>query len=990
LEGRVLLSGATPSVELFDASAAVFVENQGQWADQGVRYAFDGAGCAIGFRDEGLDFRLSGGEQEGAGAAFSLRFEGANRVEPAGEDRAETVFNYFVGEQGNWRSNVAGYGAVAYEGLYAGVDLRMSGRRGAMKYEFHVAPGGEYRQIQLRYDGIGGLSVGEDGSLVVDLGEGLGKLVDDTPVIYQEIDGRRVEVAGRFVVVGASSYGFEVTGAWDAGRELVIDPELAWSTYLGGSKSDEGLGIAVDGWDNVLVTGETFSFGWTSGGYDTSSSGVTDAFVAKLSPSGGHLWSSYVGGNREDTGKGIAVDAWGNVLMTGETFSPGWTRGGFDTSFNGVNSDAFVAKLSPSGGHLWSTYVGGSSDDEGSGIAVDGSGNVLVTGGTTSSGWTSGGFDTSFNGGYSDAFVARLSGSGGHLWSTYLGGSYDDYGTGIAVDGSGNVLVTGGSFSESWTSGGFDTIWDGGADAFVAKLSLSGGYLWSTYLGGIGNDVGNGIGVDGSGNVLVMGETGSSGWTSDGFDIRLDGGMDGFVGKLSPSGEHLWSTYLGGSSYDGGSGIAVDSSGNVLVTGDTKSSSWFDTSFNGVEDAFVVKLSPSGSPLWGIYVGGYYEDYGTGIAVDGSGNVLVTGYTESSDWTSGGFDTSYNDGRGDAFVAKISDGNVNRSPTDMSLSNGSVLENQAAGTAVGTLSTVDPDTGDTFTYTLESGDVAAFTIMGDTLKTAAAFDHEAKNSYSIRIRSTDLGGLWTEKDFVVSVTDVSEPAIITYGVGNWVINIDLGLGSPDATVNVTDGALVLFNVSQHIGTLNITDATVKLAAGGDKLLQLSTLAVFGNGVLDLGDNDMIVTNGDIAVIGSAIKSGRGGGAWSGFGITSSAAKSDEKGMTGLGVRLNDQGEVIVKYTWNGDANLDGVVNADDYFLIDSNFIPQAKGYQNGDFNYDGVINADDYFLIDSAFLGQSGPLGVVEDAVVMRTEGMVGVFAAGRVKRVWEELSEGV
>ena len=236
LEGRVLLSDAAPSIDLFNASPAVFVENQGQWADQGVRYAFDGAGCAIGFRDEGVDFRLSRGQAETSGAetdpiarsigsaeaavqstAFSLRFEGANRVQPVGEDRAETVFNYFVGEQSNWRSNVAGYGAVAYEGLYAGVDLRMAGQRGAMKYEFHVAPGGDYRQIQLRYEGIGGLAVGEDGSLAVDLGEGRGRLVDDTPVIYQEIDGRRVEVAGRFVLLGPSSYGFEVTGAWEGG-----------------------------------------------------------------------------------------------------------------------------------------------------------------------------------------------------------------------------------------------------------------------------------------------------------------------------------------------------------------------------------------------------------------------------------------------------------------------------------------------------------------------------------------------------------------------------------------------------------------------------------------------------------------------------------------------------------------------------------------------------------------------------------------------------
>ncbi|MCY2953528.1 MAG: SBBP repeat-containing protein, partial [Planctomycetota bacterium] len=780
LESRVLLSDAAPSIELFNASPAVFVENAGQWADQGVRYGFDGAGCAIGFRDAGVDFRLSRGQPETSGAetdpiagsmasaeagiqstAFSLRFEGANRVRPAGEDRAETVFNYFVGEQANWRSNVAGYGAVAYEGLYAGVDLRMAGQRGAMKYEFHVAPGGDYQQIQLRYDGIGGLSVGEDGSLVVDLGEGRGRLVDDTPVIYQEIDGRRVEVAGRFVVVGASSYGFEVTGAWDAGRELVIDPELAWSTYLGGSNDDEGHDIAVDGSGNVLVTGWTYSPGWTSGGFDASYNGDQDAFVAKLSPSGAHLWSTYLGGSNGDGGTGIAVDGSGNVLVTGETWSSGWTSGGFDTSFNGGTSDAFVAKVSPSGGHLWSTYLGGSNWDYGLGIAVDGSGNVLVTGETSSVGWTSGGFDTSYNGGeWGDAFVAKISDgnvnrsptdlslSNGSVlenqpvgaavgmlstvdpdardtftytlvsgdvgaftitgdalktaaafdyeaknsysirirstdqgglwtekdfvvsvtnvdieldlaWSTYLGGGGYDSGQGIAVDGSGNVLVTGYTESSGWTSGGFDTSYNGGeADAFVGKFSPSGEHLWSTYLGDSNWDYGLGIAVDGSGNVLVTGSTESSGWTSGGFDTSYNGDQDAFVGKLSPSGGHLWSTYLGGSNWDYGLGIAVDGSGNVLVTGETSSAGWtsggFDTSYNGDQDAFVGKLSPSGGHLWSTYLGGSGDDWGHGVAVDGSGNVLVTGETWSSGWTSGGFDTSFNGGTSDAFVAKVS------------------------------------------------------------------------------------------------------------------------------------------------------------------------------------------------------------------------------------------------------------------------------------------------------------------------------------------------
>jgi len=711
LEGRVLLSGVTPSVELFDASAAVFVENQGQWADQ---------------------------------------------------------------------------------------------------------------------------------------------------ELFAEID----PVAGQM-------------SATDFQQELVIDPDLAWSTYLGGGSDDHGNGIAVDGSGNVLVTGYTAS-SWISGGYDTNFWGDSDAFVAKLSPSGEHLWSTYLGGSDEESGYGIAVDGWGNVLVTGWTGSYDWASGGFDTSFN-EEGDAFVVKLSPSGEHLWSTYLGGSDGDYGYGIAVDGSGNVLVTGWTNSVGWTSGGFDTSYNGGDQwggDAFVAKLSPSGAHLWSSYLGGGGDDLGRGIAADGSGNVVVTGWTNSVGWTSGGYDTSLDGW-DAFVVKLSDSGGHLWSTYVGGSGGDDGQGIAVDGSGNVLVTGRTGSSGWTSGGFDTSYNGGGDAFVAKLSDSGGHLWSTYVGGSSYDKGDGIAVDGWGNVLVTGETFSSGWtsggFDTRDNGGTDGFVAKLSPSGEHLWSTYLGGSDRDSGDGIAVDGWGNVLVTGETESSGWTSGGFDTSFGDDyyRPDAFVVKIGGADD--------------LANAIAA----------------------AGDMVV-TILG----------------------SRDLARL-------------------------------------------------------HVGG----QARVEVAAGVHAVVRVEDLYIGGDGVLDVNDNELVVGNGSVEAISALIRSGRAGGAWTGHGITSSAAKGEA--MTGLAVMVDGQGDVVVKHTWEGDANVDGVVNADDYFLIDSGLLTQESGYYNGDFNYDGVINADDYCLIDGAFLGQGGPLGVVEDAVVVRAKEMVGVFATGKVKRVWEELSGG-
>ncbi|MFH0964927.1 MAG: SBBP repeat-containing protein, partial [Planctomycetota bacterium] len=721
LEPRILLSIADESqaLQVFSTSPALFVKNQGQWEDESIRYALQSSGLNVGFTDQGPVFHLFEQEQTEVGAdspgasdyithatSFSVSFDGANAVMPVGLGRAETLFNYCMGGMSS-AENVPSYRMVAYARLYEGIDLLMWGRQDGLKYEFHVTPGADYRDIRVSYDGAEGLYIDDEGALHIKTT--LGELVESAPYVYQEINGQRVEVAGRFALADADTYVFEVTGQYDGSFDLIIDPSLAWSTYLGGSDVDRGYGVAVDGDGNVLVTGYTSSSGWVSGGLDTDYNGGQDIFVAKLSPSGAHLWSTYLGGSGVETGRGVAVDDDGNVLVTGHTYSSGWVAGGFDTSYNG-DADVFVAKLSPSGTHLWSTYLGGASEDIGYGVTADGDGNVLVTGYTNSSNWVTGGFDTKYNGGQ-DTFVAKLSPSGAHLWSTYVGGSAYEIGCGVAADASGNVLVTGETSSSGWVSGGFDTSYNGTFDVFVAKLSPLGAHLWSTYLGGGSEEIGYGVAADGPGNVLVTGWTYSSGWVSDGFDTDYDGGQDAFVVKLSPSGAHVWSAYLGGSGLETGRGVAVDGTGNARVTGWTYSSDWVsggvDTSYNGEADAFVVKLSPAGTHLWSTYLGGSGSDYGYGIAVDEDGNTLVAGYTDSSGWVSGGYDTSYNGGQ-DAFAAKIS------------------VDNTAAPTVNNITVTPIPDEASRFTIAVSADDVdgnlegVAFEWSGDGINWRAS------------------------------------------------------------------------------------------------------------------------------------------------------------------------------------------------------------------------------------------------------------------------------
>jgi len=666
---------ARAKVEQFMAGPSVFIENAGQWAEADIKFALDSHGANVGLTDRGPRFQLfrktetdptdptdptdlsdpSGLPEPAREPAavpsamheFGLVFDGAAVVAPVGRGQSDRTFHYLMGDAAQHREGVPSYDAVWYENLYPGVSLELTGRRTGIKYNFHVAPGADPGLIRLRYEGVAGLALAEDGALQIQVKEDWEPLRDGAPYVYQEQGGERRAVAARFVLLDDHAYGFEVTGAYDPALPLVIDPEVEWGTYLGSSQSEQGRGIAVDADGNCYATGGTGSSGWVSGGW--GGGGGWDGYVVKLSASGAHLWSTYMGGGASEDGYGIAVDGSGNCYATGWTASSGWVSGGWDTSLGGTR-DAYVVKLSVSGGHLWSTYLGGTGDDYGYGIAVDGSGNCYATGPTGSSDWVSGGWQAASGGGY----VVKLSTAGTHLWSARVGGA----GYGIAVDGSGNCYATGNTGSSGWVSGGWNTMLQG-TDGYVVKLSASGGHLWSSYLGGTSSDYGYGITVDGSGNCYATGRTQSLGWVSGGWDTTHNGDDDGYVVKLGAAGAHVWSSYLGGTSTEYGYGIAVDGSGNCYATGYTQSLGWvgggWDTTHNGGNDGYVVKLSTSGAHLWSTYFGGSGTDHGYGIAVDSTGsNIWVTGWTASSGWFSGGWDTSFG-GMWDGFALKISD-----------------------------------------------------------------------------------------------------------------------------------------------------------------------------------------------------------------------------------------------------------------------------------------------------------------------------------------------
>jgi hypothetical protein len=601
--------------------------------------------------------------------------------------------NYFIGNNPKkWRTNVSNYAQVKYQNIYPGVDLIYYGKQGQLEYDFVVQPGTDPSRILLDistettaargYSRTAALHIANNGDLVI-AAEG-GEVILQKPVVFQltanyqpQTTDKRV-IDGKYVLVGAHQVGFQVA-AYDRSKALVIDPTLVYSSFLGGNNWDKADAIAVDASGNAYVTGKTVStdFPVTKGAFQTHIGGkAADAFVAKLNSSGSALiYSTYLGGSDNDEAYGIAVDSSGTAYLTGWTASTNFptTAGALQTTFGGGYLDAFVSKLNSTGSALiYSTYLGGSSYDEGHGIAIDSLGNAYITGFSYSANFPiiTGAFQSVLHG-YNDAFVSKLNPTGSALiYSTYLGGSSYDEANGIAVDTSGNAYVTGFTYSANFPASQhtFQTTWSGGFDAFVSKLNASGStLLYSTYLGGSGDDYGYAIAVDASNSAYVAGRTYSSDFptTAGAFQTTLGGPSggghdDAFVVKLNASGTApVYSTFLGGSCDDAAYGIAVDSSGNASVTGDTCSSdfpSTFQTTLGGFDDAFFSKLNPAGSALlYSTYLGGAGLDAGCAIALDASGDAYLAGWTTSTNFptTSGAFQSTL-PGLQNAFVALIS------------------------------------------------------------------------------------------------------------------------------------------------------------------------------------------------------------------------------------------------------------------------------------------------------------------------------------------------
>jgi hypothetical protein len=669
-----------PALSTFLTSASLqFEVNEGQVSND-VKFLSRGRGYNLYLKDNSAQLALRSDNQNRVYANdLGLKFIGSNQKPAiAGVSETQSKSNYFIGDDSKkWKTNIANFERVKYKDIYHGIDLVFYGKQGVLEYDFIVSPGVNPAQIKIEIDGAENVRIDESGNLGI---ETRGELVEfRAPVIYQMEDNFKKSIDGRFCLNENNRVSFDL-GPYDDALPLIIDPQLVYSTYLGKFANDHPYDIAVDEAGYSFIVGNTYgsTFPTTPESYKSPYMD-NDVFVTKISPDGSKiLYSAIIGGKDEtdaygdwgDYGHGIALDNEGNAIITGQTKTTNFpTVNAFQSErkdtdcYMGECGDAFVTKINATGSDLiFSTYLGGNYEDTGDAIAVDVDNNIYVTGEAS---WASGGNQFPTTPGVIDeegsgSFICKFAPDGELKYSTFL--TEGNNTSSIAADKFGNVYVAG--------RGGLDEC----PQYFtmrVVKLNSTGSAIIYT-ADECCNVVPQGIAVDDAGNCYVGGAVGTSEdllpVTAGAYQSASAGDMDVFVAKWNPSGTSLlYCTYLGGTGYDYGKDIDIDKNGNVYITGFTKSTDYpieaaVQEEYGGsFEDVFVAKINPNlsgkSSLVYSTYLGGSGYEQGEAIAVDANENAYVTGFTNSNDFPiKNAIDPEWNNQ--DAFVTRIGTANT--------------------------------------------------------------------------------------------------------------------------------------------------------------------------------------------------------------------------------------------------------------------------------------------------------------------------------------------
>ena len=742
----------------------LFIQNAGQFRDDILFSAISDAG-PVSFDSDGSELYLRSLET-GETTLLGYRFEGIGGESPVvGEDKLTCEANFFYGKDpSQWITGVDTYRALRYVDLYPRIDLLYEGVGDGLKSTYFVRPGADPGEIAIVYYGHEDISVEDNGTLVLSTGDGT--ITQSAPYCYQVIDGSVVEVACDYIITDQGSVTFGI-GDYDREHDLIIDPVLQYSLYLKGVGMYDANGVALDSGRNAYVTGVTYETPYVvPPGSSGANAGGTDVVVVKINPEGtAPLYIAYLGGTGDEAGWGIRVDGDGSAYVVGTTDSPDFpVENPLQPTLAGLN-DAFIAKLAPDGNSLvYSTYMGGINNDYGYAIALDEVNNAYITGSTESP-------STSF------PVPATLQRTTRH----------------------------------------------GLADAFLMTVSSTGGELLDReFIGGWIRETGYGIAVDGSGNAFIAGLTYSNDFpvTPYAFQSTWGGESDGFVTKIAPSGEDpfVYSTYLGGKDIDNCRAIDIDSEGYAYVTGQSKDSAEgpnfpttpdaFKPENPGFISSYYTRLMPSGSALaYSTFLTGPRLDEGRGISVTPSGCVYITGITKAKYMqTINAIQPTYGGDPEDAFVAKF----VNGEPIPVYLTflggdekdegHAAVADGECGVYVVGWTRSTNYPTSDPYPDPfLPKGEIAGFiSLIWDypdcCISPVADFDADPDSGYApLTVQFTDLSThnphtwLWEFGDGGTSM--LQNPEYTYTGVGNYTVNLTVwnncGTNSTSGPITVT-------------------------------------------------------------------------------------------------------------------------------------------------------------------------------------------------------------